>query len=165
MDATTDVAARSAEAARTSYGRLVALLATDTRDLATAEDVLADAFERALRTWPTSGVPDNPEGWLLTVARNRLRDTGIPFVVPTRADLPGRREAVLEAIYGAYAIEWQVSGAQERTSLADEARYLAVLLASLLDDAEACGLASLISFAASRAAAREVDTPSTPPRR
>jgi RNA polymerase sigma-70 factor (ECF subfamily) len=64
---------------------------------------------------------------------------------------------VLEAIYGAYAIEWQVSGAQERTSLADEARYLAVLLASLLDDAEACGLASLISFAASRAGAREVD--------
>lgn len=36
-------------------------------------------------------------------------------------------------------------------------RYLAVLLASLLDDAEACGLASLISFAASRAGAREVD--------
>src|SRR5690606_5114895 len=32
-----------------------------------------------------------------------------------------------------------------------------VLLASLLDDAEACGLASLISFAASRARAREVD--------
>ena len=53
--------------------------------------------------------------------------------------------------------EWQVAGAQERTSLADEARYLAVLLASLLDDAEACGLASLISFAASRARAREVD--------
>ena len=76
--------------------------------------------------------------------------------MPTRADLPTRRDAVLEAIYGAYAIEWQVSGAQERTSLADEARYLAVLLASLLDDAEACGLASLISFAASRAAAREV---------
>ena len=36
--------------------------------------MLADAFERALRTWPASGVPDNPEGWLLTVARNRLRD-------------------------------------------------------------------------------------------
>ena len=49
------------------------------------------------------------------------------------------------------------SGSQERTSLADEARYLAVLLAALLDDAEACGLASLISLAASRAAAREVD--------
>ena len=60
--------------ARQSYGRLVALLATPTRDLALAEDALADAFERALRDWPGSGVPDNPEGWLLTVARNRQRD-------------------------------------------------------------------------------------------
>jgi len=77
--------------------------------------------------------------------------------VPTRADLPARRDAVLEAVYGAYATQWQVSGAQERVSLADEARYLAVLLASLLDDAEACGLAALVSFAASRATARQAD--------
>lgn len=41
--------------------------------------------------------------------------------------------------------------------LADEARYLAVVLASLLDDAEASGFASLISIAASRAAAREAE--------
>jgi RNA polymerase sigma-70 factor, ECF subfamily len=98
----------------------------------------------------------------LVRAKRRIRDAGIPFTVPTRADVSTRRDAVLEAIYGAYAIQWQVSGAQERTSLADEARYLAVLLASLLDDAEACGLASLISFAASRAAAREVDGVSVP---
>src|SRR5688572_17362286 len=61
-------------AARTGYGRLVALLAVSTRDVALAEDVLADAFERALSTWPDAGIPANPEGWLLTVARNRLRD-------------------------------------------------------------------------------------------
>jgi RNA polymerase sigma-70 factor (ECF subfamily) len=69
-------AARSAaqRAARTSYGRLVAILAARTRDIALAEDALADAFERALRTWPESGVPGSPEGWLLTVARNRQSD-------------------------------------------------------------------------------------------
>ena len=68
-------AARSAGvAARDSYGRLLALLAAATSDLGAAEDALADAFERALRTWPAQGVPGNPDAWLLTVARNRLRD-------------------------------------------------------------------------------------------
>ena len=43
-------------------------------DLALAEDALGEAFERALRSWPGTGVPRNPEGWLLTVARNRQRD-------------------------------------------------------------------------------------------
>src|SRR5690606_17527012 len=248
VTATPSPQVRAAEVARTSYGRLLALVAAGTRDLALAEDVLADAFERALRTWPETGVPDNPVGWLLTVARNRhrdvlgsaavrtaaplarapehagpadldpdripdkrlellfvcahpaidrairtplmlstvlgieaariavafalptttvsqrlvrakrrIRDAGIPFVVPSLGDVAARRAAVLEAVYGAYAIEWPVAGAPERAPPADEARSLAVLLASLLDDAEACGLASLISFAASRARAREVD--------
>jgi RNA polymerase sigma-70 factor, ECF subfamily len=68
-------AATAAErAARTSYGRLVALLATSTGDLALAEDALGEAFAQALTTWPAAGVPANPEAWLLTVARNRQRD-------------------------------------------------------------------------------------------
>jgi RNA polymerase sigma-70 factor, ECF subfamily len=71
----TDPAAAVAErAARTSYGRLLALLAAPTGDLALAEDALAGAFEQALTTWPHTGVPRNPDGWLLTVARNRQRD-------------------------------------------------------------------------------------------
>ncbi|MET4047499.1 MULTISPECIES: DUF6596 domain-containing protein [unclassified Rhodococcus (in: high G+C Gram-positive bacteria)] len=71
-----DLKARnSAEnSARGSYGRLLALLAAASRDIAGAEDALADAFERALTTWPRDGVPSNPDGWLLTVARNRQRD-------------------------------------------------------------------------------------------
>lgn len=60
--------------ARGAYGRLVALLAAPTGDLALAEDALAGAFEAALATWPKQGVPQNPEGWLITVARNRQRD-------------------------------------------------------------------------------------------
>jgi RNA polymerase sigma-70 factor (ECF subfamily) len=60
------------EVAHTSYGRLLAFVASRTGDLAGAEDALADAFEQALRTWPERGVPDRPEAWLLTVARRRL---------------------------------------------------------------------------------------------
>ncbi|QYR24121.1 RNA polymerase subunit sigma-70 [Paenibacillus sp. sptzw28] len=62
------------QAARDSYGRLVAYLAVRWRDLAAAEDALADAFLAALETWPHSGVPDKPEAWLLTTASRRLID-------------------------------------------------------------------------------------------
>ncbi|MEO6968038.1 MAG: DUF6596 domain-containing protein [Rhodanobacteraceae bacterium] len=61
-------------AARTSYGRLLAFLAARTRDVAAAEDALAEAFHAALETWPRDGVPDKPEAWLLTAARRRLID-------------------------------------------------------------------------------------------
>jgi RNA polymerase sigma-70 factor (ECF subfamily) len=68
-------AARAAEAAaRRSYGKLVAFLAARTRDVAGAEDALADAFAAALAEWPQRGVPLNPDAWLFTVARRRLID-------------------------------------------------------------------------------------------
>jgi predicted RNA polymerase sigma factor len=70
-----DEARRTADAvARRSYGKLVAFLAARTRDVAAAEDALAEAFASALSDWPTSGCPANPEGWLLTVARRKLID-------------------------------------------------------------------------------------------
>jgi len=67
-----DAHAAIAEVARGAYGRLVAWLAWQWRDLAAAEDALADALVAALTHWPADGVPDKPEAWLLTAAKRRL---------------------------------------------------------------------------------------------
>jgi predicted RNA polymerase sigma factor len=236
-----------AQVARDSYGRLLAVLAAPTRDIAAAEDALADALERALARWPDDGIPANPEGWVLTVARNRLRDVwkssgyrlteslnesdyaatslddempaisdrrlelmlvcahpaiapnirtplmlqsvlgveaaaiatafavepatmaqrlvrakkrirdaGIPFVRPERDDLAERLPAVLEAVYGAYAIDWQLTpqGAPIE-SLSAEALHLALVLAELLpDEPEVLGLAALVCLSEARRPAR-----------
>ena len=62
------------ETARASYGRLLAWLTARTRDVAMAEDALADAFRAALEHWPKTGAPASPEAWLLTTARRKLID-------------------------------------------------------------------------------------------
>jgi predicted RNA polymerase sigma factor len=70
-----DATQRTADAvARRSYGKLVAFLAARTKDVAAAEDALADAFASALADWPVNGCPSNPEAWLITVARRKMID-------------------------------------------------------------------------------------------
>ena len=59
---------------RREWGPAVAALARWSGDLTVAEDAVQEAFAEALRAWPRDGVPDNPGGWVLTVARNRARD-------------------------------------------------------------------------------------------
>ena len=55
------------------FSRL-AMLAVRARDIAVAEDALSEAFLSALRTWPERGVPQRPDAWLMTVARNALKN-------------------------------------------------------------------------------------------
>ncbi len=69
---TPSAAAVAGRVARESYGRLVARLAWQWRDLAAAEDALSEAFAAALRHWPVQGVPDAPEAWLAAAAQRRL---------------------------------------------------------------------------------------------
>ena len=59
---------------RDHYGRVLAWLVRATGDIETAEEALQEAFVVALRQWPRDGLPDNPEGWLAVVARNRVLD-------------------------------------------------------------------------------------------
>jgi RNA polymerase sigma-70 factor, ECF subfamily len=60
--------------ARHAYESSLALLASRSGDLAGSEDALAAAFAQALEMWPGRGVPINPEGWLMAVAKNRQLD-------------------------------------------------------------------------------------------
>ncbi len=84
-------------AARTSYGRLVALLAARSRDLSAAEDALSEAFVHALQQWPTQGVPSAPDAWLMAVARRRLLDAQRHDSVQTRT-LPALTHAQTELL-------------------------------------------------------------------
>nr|UXE44589.1 hypothetical protein Hi04_10k_c2651_00033 [uncultured bacterium] len=61
---------------RREAGRLVATLARifGVQNLALAEDVVQDAFCRALEVWSLRGMPDNPSAWLMTTAKNRALD-------------------------------------------------------------------------------------------
>lgn len=238
--------------ARRSYGKLIAVLAARSGDLAGAEDALSEAFAAALTDWPRNGVPGNPEAWLLTVARRKaidahrrrrldeataaqwplpaippspaagaaepllqvdprlalmfvcahpaievgiraplmlqvvlgidakriataflvapatmgkrlvrakekIRQAGIPFVVPERAELAGRLEAVLDAVYAAFGAGWNDAGETDaaRRELIGEALFLARLVVELMpNEAEALGLLSLLLHAEARRAAR-----------
>ena len=61
---------------RREAGRLVSVLTRifGARNLALAEDVVQDAFCRAVETWPVRGVPENPSAWLMATAKNRALD-------------------------------------------------------------------------------------------
>ena len=87
------------QVARRSYGKLVAFLAARTRDLAAAEDALSEAFAAVLANWPQNGCPQNPEAWLMTVARRKFLDSARSRVREVEADnLEETSEAIAAAV-------------------------------------------------------------------
>ncbi|HEX4298988.1 MAG TPA: DUF6596 domain-containing protein [Devosia sp.] len=100
-------------------------------------------------------IPAATMGQRLVRAKTRIRDAGIPFRVPDREELAGRLEAVLDAIYAAYAKGWAEIGDAATPALADEAIWLGRLIVSLLpDEPEARGMLALMLFAEARRPAR-----------
>ncbi|MEU3165149.1 RNA polymerase sigma factor [Streptosporangium sp. NPDC006930] len=59
---------------RAEYGRAVAVLVRLLGDIDLAEEAVQDAFTVAVRLWPSTGLPPNPAGWIITTARNRAID-------------------------------------------------------------------------------------------
>lgn len=249
-----EAAARAAveRVARDGHGRMLAWLARQTRDIALAEDALADALGEALVRWPRDGIPLRPEAWVLTVARRRvvdgarraavrarhaeasraeaadpgrgaalaeppeegdvpderlglmfaathpaldpsvhaplilqvvlglsaermasvflvagpalgqrlsrakakIRDAGVPFHVPARAQWPERLGGLLDAVYAAYAATWTAAGGADAELAAEAVRLSAVLVAVLPDEPEVLGLRALLLHSEARRAAR-----------
>jgi RNA polymerase sigma-70 factor (ECF subfamily) len=93
----------------------------------------------------------------LVRAKTKIRQAGVPFRVPERADLRERLDAVLDAIYAAFAEGWTDPAGTEvrRRNLGEEGIWLGRLVVSLLpDEPEALGLLALMLHADARRGAR-----------
>jgi len=86
------------------------------RDFAGCEDAVQEALLAAATQWPASGVPDNPKGWLITVATRRLTDQ-------VRADTARRlREQLVVSLVPAdaqIALAADAEGVDERDETLD----------------------------------------------
>jgi len=89
-------------------------------------------------------------------AKTKIRDAGIPYEVPTRADLPARLDAVLHVVYLVFNEGYLASSGATltREELSGEAIRLGRLLVELLPEPEAVGLLALMLLHESRRAAR-----------
>ena len=89
-------------------------------------------------------------------AKAKIRDAHIPYQVPTREELPGRLEAVLQVIYLVFNEGYSASSGASltRPDLSAEAIRLGRLLIELLPEPEAIGLLALMLLHESRRAAR-----------
>jgi RNA polymerase sigma-70 factor (ECF subfamily) len=89
-------------------------------------------------------------------AKAKIRDTRIPYQVPSRAELPERLETVLQVVYLVFNEGYAASAGESltRADLSGEAIRLGRLLVALLPEPEVMGLLALMLLHESRRAAR-----------
>lgn len=93
----------------------------------------------------------------LVRAKAKIRDSGIPLLIPDQSVIGERLDAITDAIYAIYTAGWAdtIGTEGQRPNLADEAIWLADLLAALKpDEAESLGLLALMLYTESRRPAR-----------
>ena len=93
-------------------------------------------------------------------AKTKIRDTPIPYEVPTPEELPARLDAVLQVIYLVFNEGYSAAAGAEvtRAELTGEAIRLGRLLTNLHPEPEVIGLLSLMLLQESRRAARTSPT-------
>jgi len=93
-------------------------------------------------------------------AKAKIRDAGIPYQVPARADLPGRLDSVLHVVYLVFNEGYSASSGVSLTrhDLSGEAIRLGRLLSELLPEPEVVGLLALMLLHEARGAARTSPT-------
>jgi RNA polymerase sigma-70 factor, ECF subfamily len=89
-------------------------------------------------------------------AKAKIRDAGIPYQVPSPAELPDRLETVLQVIYLVFNEGYSASSGESitRSDLSGEAIRLGRLLVELLPEPEVIGLLALMLLQESRRVAR-----------
>jgi RNA polymerase sigma-70 factor (ECF subfamily) len=109
-----------------------------------------EEIARALLTTPSTVAQRIVRG------KAKIRDAGIPYQVPSAADLPERLASVLQVTYLVFNEGYAASSGESltRTDLSDEAIRLGRLIVELLPDTEAIGLLALMLLQESRRAAR-----------
>lgn len=129
-------------------------LSPEARVALTLREVCGLATEEIARAFLTS---PSTLAQRIVRAKAKIRDAGIPYQVPERAELADRLDTVLQVIYLVYNEGYAASAGESltRSDLSAEAIRLTRLLYELLPEREVAGLLALMLLQESRHDARE----------